>query len=180
MSLQSGNIAVGGVFDGNAAMPRKRCGDKLKVAFGAKKKRRAGPILSLLESADCSLLSMEESASTSPPEERCLLLAKHDGKFTRIRLLAKFVKYAPLAVGDEVMFNFPDDASEPSGMQAVITPNTVAVIQRYCAHATDEALSEYTVRVCLPGAELSVAVFTVLRRHVYYIKRCPGLVMRPS
>jgi len=180
MSLQSGNIAVAGVLDGNAAMPRKRCGDKLKVVFGAKKKRRAGPILDLLESADCSLLSIEESASTSPPDEQYLLLAKHEGKFTRIRLLAKFVQYAPLAIGNEVMFNFPDEASEPLGMHEVITPNTVAVVQRYSAHATDEALSEYTVRVCLPVAQLSVAVFTVLRSHVFYIKRCPGLVMRPT
>jgi len=73
-----------------------------------------------------------------------------------------------------------DKASELLGMHTVITPNTVAVIQRHCTHETDEALSEYTVKVPLPGAELSVVVFTVLRSHLYYIKRCPGLVMRSA
>jgi len=129
-SAQTDNIAVGGVFSGVLccsdavgggggggggllALPQKRCGDKLKVTFSSKKKCRAGPNLSLLESAECSMLSVEESAPTSPQDVRYLLLAKHAGTYTHIRLHAKFVQFAPLAVGDEVMFNFPQGGNFP-------------------------------------------------------------------
>jgi hypothetical protein len=175
-----GSEAAGGAGGGLLVLPQKRCGDKLKVTFGSKKKHRAGPILSLLESAECSMLSVEQSATTSVKDVRYLLLAKHEGTFTRFRLHAKFVQYAPLAVGDEVMFNFPNEAIVPPDMQPVITPNTIAVIQETHCHGTDEALSQYVVNVCLQGPEMYIASFTVLRCHLYYIKRCADLIMHAA
>jgi len=172
-----GGVGGGG---GLVLLPQKRCGDKLKVMFSAKKKRRGGPFLCQLESAECSMLSVEESVPTSPQDARYLLLAKHAGTYSQIRLHAKFVQFAPLAIGDEVMFNFPTGAffhEVPSEMQTIVTPKTIAVIQHKLAHETNEALSEYEVTVYLPAPELRIASFTVLRCYLYYIKRCADLIM---
>jgi len=65
-------------------------------------------------------------------------------------------------------------------MHPVITPKTIAVIQEKHTHETDEALSEYAVKVYLPGSELSIASFTVLRSHLYYIKRCADLILHSA
>jgi len=120
---------------------------------------------------------------TSPQDARYLLLAKHAGTYSQIRLHAKFVQFAPLAVGDEVMFNFPTGAvfqKVPSEMHPVITPTTIAVIQKKHSHETNEALSEYAVKVYMAGSELSIASFTVLRCYLYYIKRCADLIMHAA
>jgi len=154
---------------------RKRCGDKLKFRFSDRKKARNHDFgLDVLAAAPCTLLSIIDDSNVSDNNVRYQVLAKQAQKFTHVRLMGKYLTYAELDVGDEVMFNFCEKAHKlplPRTLtDFLVGPETVAIVLECVEKNTDEALSVYWVRFAHPAFAVCDD-FCVLRSQIFYVKR---------
>jgi len=163
-----------------AVFERKQCGDKVLLCFSQrKKKRKSGFDFASLESAECSVLSVIPDNTPSPHIIRYEVLVKNSlvgTTYTRVNVPDKFVLFAPLAQGDEVMVNFDKDTTCTINAESYggvhLLRDSVGVVQACLeSNAKDEGDSVYVMRLVVPG-EAAGDVFWAICREIRYIKRC--------
>ena len=163
-----------------AVFERKRCGDKVLLCFSQRKKARtSGFNFASLESAECSVLSVIPDNTPSAHSIQYEVLVKNSlvgTTYTRVNVPDKFVLFAPLVQGDEVMFNFGKDTMRTINAESCgdvrLLCDSVGVIQACLeSNANDEGDSVYAMRLVVSGGAEG-GVFWAKRREIRYIKRC--------
>jgi len=163
-----------------AVFKRKRCGDKVLLCFSQRKKARTPAFnFASLEHGECSVLCVIADNTPSVHSIRYEVLVKNSlfgTTYTRVNVPDKFVRYAPLVQGDEVMFNFGDDIMRKINADSCgdvrLLRDSVGVIQECLQrNADDEGDSVYVIRLVVCGKEEG-DVFWAQRTEIRYIKRC--------
>jgi len=164
---------------------RKRCGDKVRLSFSQRKKSRTPDFdFVSLEEGKGSVLSVVNTVPTRSIRYHVLVKGTHAGaEYTRLNVPEKFVLYAPLAEGDEVMFALNEESMwkiNTRGCGEVnLARDSVAIVQECLqTDTTDEAESIYTLRLSVRGISKG-EMFWVFRNEIHYIKRCAEMMTMP-
>jgi hypothetical protein len=164
---------------------RKRCGDKVRLSFSQRKKSRTPDFdFVSLEEGKASVLSLVDTVPTRSIRYHLLVKGTHAGaEYTRVNVPEKFVLYAPLAEGDEVMFALNEKTMSKINTRSCgevnLARDSVAMVQE-CLQTDiiDEAESIYTLRQSVGGIPKG-EMFWVFRKEIHYIKRCAEMMTMP-
>ena len=169
------------------ACPGKRCGDKVRLCFGERKKAKTPSFdYTALEAGQSSVLSVVDTDPSHSIRYLVLVKGPFAGKdYTRINVPDRFVFYDVLAEGDEVMFVSAENSmwkvnERSCGAVKNITRDSVAVVQECLQEDTNnEGQSIYTLRLSVRGS-LEGECFWVFRCEIHYIKRCVEMTTMPE
>jgi len=168
-----------------AVCGRKRCGDKVRLCFSQRKKAKTPSFdFVSLEKGQGSVLSVINTLPTHSNRYYVLVKGPFAGaEYTQVNVPEKFVLYASLTEGDEVMFTLNEESMWKINTRSCgavnIALNSIAVVQE-CLNtdASDEAESIYTLRLSV-GGKLEGELFWVFRNEIHYIKRCAEMTTMP-
>jgi len=95
-------------------------------------------------------------------------------------LLEKFIAFAPLDIGEKIMFNMLEARSQDSGVlvesdmrlaKFLIGLESIEIVHNCKLDTDDEVVSEYEVEILRTGMQLFCR-FWVLRKEIFSVVKC--------